>query len=707
MIRSVAVLRVLLLAGCMGFEAWAQMQVPASPSQAQTPPGQESKPEAESRELPAAAYPNIILITMDTTRADRMGFLGSKRGLTPHLDAVARDSVIFTHAYSQAPLTDTSHATILTGTYPQYHQVLTFPLPLAKTLPFLPDILKAQGYHTGAFVGSLALDATWGAPGFDRGFDTYDAGYGWKDFTPKTRYQTCERRGGEVVKHALAWLAKRPPGPFFMWVHVFDPHDPYDPPEPYKTRYAKALYDGEIAYMDSALGKLLAELKSQGLYDGALITITADHGESLKAHGEDRHGILIYDETIHVPLAIKLPHRQSAGKRVETPVELADITPTLLETLGIAIPKEVQGASMVELMKPGKESEAAEAAWASRGAYSEGDYGHVAFAWSALQSWRTSKYLYIQAPRRELYDYSADAKAAHNLATASPAVADTFAARLKDFQQKTTNTEKMPRNVMDEQKVRKLAALGYIVDIENPALANSPDKGADPKDKIGIANMLLRINDLLELHDCEDAIREARKAIAKDPNISMAYFFPAQCYLEREDWERAVPLLRQAVKLDPAFTGAEMNLGLALLKNGDYDGAITAFEHVVTSEPTLLSPHFYLSIAYAKADRVPEEIKECRYILKYQPDSYGANLQLGHFLAKSGDLEGAIAPLQKAASIRPDAPEPHMYLADFYTEMGREAEAEHERAEAMRRGATPVGPMRIAPEKTPANPETK
>jgi len=663
--------------------------------------------DAPKPQSPNSSYPNIILITMDTTRADRMGFMGSKRGLTPHIDAVAGDSVVFTRAYSQAPLTDVSHATLLTGTYPQYHQVLTFPIPLAKTLPYLPDILKGQGYHTGAFIGSLALDATWGAPGFDRGFDTYDAGFGWDGFTPEKRYETSERRAEEVVKHALAWLAKRPAGPFLMWVHCFDPHEPYDPPEPYKTRYAKALYDGEIAYMDSALGKLFAELKAQGLYDGALIMMTADHGESLGAHGEDEHGILLYDETIHVPLAIKLPHGEAAGKRVETPVELADVTPTVLETLGIAIPKEVQGASMAGLMKPGKTSADVEAEWRNRGVYSEADYGHLAFAWSAIQSWRTSKYLYVQAPRRELYDYATDAAAEHNLAAESPAVADTFAARIKDFQQKTTNTGNMPKTWMDEGKAKKLAALGYIVNINNPALNQSPENGADPKDKVGIANMLLRVNDLLELHDCEKAIKELREGIAEDPNISIMYFFLAGCYLEKEDYENAIPLLRQAVKLDPAFTAASMNLGKASMETGDYEGAISTFERVAISEPFMIDPHFYLLVAYDKTNRVPEEIRECRWILQHEPDSYGANLNLGRYLTKSGDLEGAIPSLQKAARLRPAAPQPHMYLAEVYTQLGREAEAEHERTEASRRGATPVGPVRMERDKEPANPEPK
>src|ERR1022692_5327756 len=164
-------------------------------------------PTATSKAPSDVSSPNIILITLDTTRADRMGFMGSKRGLTPNLDALAKQSSVFTRAYSQAPLTPTSHATILTGTYPQYHQVLTFPIPLGKDIPYIPAILKARGYSTAAFVGSLALDPTWGVPGFERGFDTYDAGYSWQGYTPQTRYQTTERRGGEVVRRALAWLS--------------------------------------------------------------------------------------------------------------------------------------------------------------------------------------------------------------------------------------------------------------------------------------------------------------------------------------------------------------------------------------------------------------------------------------------------------------------------------------------------------------------
>src|SRR5271165_1067263 len=279
------------------------------------------QPAVPPRRSPAQ-HPNVILITLDTTRADRMGFLGSKLGLTPNLDAMARQGIVFTRAYSHVPLTTASHATILTGTYPQFNHVNDFGVPLSPNLPYLPALLGQHGYQTGAFVGSLILDPLDGtAPGFDRGFDVYDAGYHLRR-RGADRYKTVERRGGEVVDHALAWLSHAPDKPFFLWVHLYDAHDPYDPPSPYKERFAAQPYDGEIAYADACVGKLLDALRSHGLYDETFVAVMADHGESLGAHGENTHGIFLYDETIQVPLLIKLPHAIAAGTRIENRVEL-------------------------------------------------------------------------------------------------------------------------------------------------------------------------------------------------------------------------------------------------------------------------------------------------------------------------------------------------------------------------------------------------
>ena len=300
----------------------------------------------------APPHPNVILITLDTTRADRMGFLGSTRGLTPNLDAMAKQGVVFSRAYSHVPITTASHTTILTGTYSQFNHVTDFGIPLSSRLPYLPDLLHQHGYHTGAFVGSLILDPLDGtAPGFDRGFDVYDAGFHLRRHAAD-RYQTVERRAGDVVQHALAWLSQLENGPFFLWIHLYDAHDPYDPPEPYKSRFSSQPYDGEIAYADHAVGKLLDALRKHGLYNETMIAVMADHGESLGAHGENTHGIFLYDETLHVPLLIKLPLNRSAGKHIETRVGLVDVAPTILHESGIAVPKEMQGESLLPILKP-------------------------------------------------------------------------------------------------------------------------------------------------------------------------------------------------------------------------------------------------------------------------------------------------------------------------------------------------------------------
>src|SRR5216684_4991725 len=370
-----------------------------------------------------STHPNVILITLDTTRADRMGFLGSKRGLTPNLDVMAKQGVAFSRAYAHVPITTASHTTILTGTYPQFNRVNDFGIPLSPRLPYLPDLLHAQGYHTGAFVGSLILDPLDGtAPGFDRGFEVYDAGFHLRRHG-MDRYKSVERRAGDVVNHALAWLSQLTNGPFFLWVHLYDAHDPYDPPPSFKARFASQPYDGEIAYADSAVGKLLAEIRKHGLYDETLIAVMADHGESLGAHGENTHGIFLYDETLHVPLLFKLPASRAAGKRIDARVRLVDVAPTILQEAGLPVPKEMQGESLsAMMMKPVMGSHGVAAVEDDRPAYAETDYPHRAFGWSSLRALRTGKYLYVQAPERELYDQGTDPAETRNLAAGTKAV---------------------------------------------------------------------------------------------------------------------------------------------------------------------------------------------------------------------------------------------------------------------------------------------
>lgn len=637
----------------------------------------------------ASPPPNVVLITLDTVRADRMGFLGSRRGLTPRLDALARQSVVFTHAYSQVPLTTASHATILTGMYPQFHQVNDFGVPLAKDLPYAPDIFRARGYGTAAFVGSLVLDpSTRSAPGFERGFDTYDAGFHRRQLA-ENRYQAIERRGGEVVAHALAWLNQHPRAPFFIWVHLYDAHDPYDPPEPYKSRYPSAPYDGEIAYVDSALGGLLSHLRARGLYQGTLIAVMADHGEALGDHGEATHGIFLYDETIRVPLLIKLPAERAAGKRIEGRVELVDVLPTVLEAAGVAVPQEIQGQSLLALLKPVPAGQAATskdpALTLDRPAYSETDYPHHSFGWSSLRALRAGKYLYVEAPHRELYDQSADPKAERNLSATSVAVSDTLASQLEGFHQKTTSSRKAPRVSMDPGLQEKLSALGYVAsDSSSSTMPGIKDTGADPKDKVQVVNLLHRAEMLAEEMHYPEAVPLLEQAIAKEPDLPIAYLQLGTALTFLKDYEKAAPVLQQAVTLRPDLTIPRFQLGSALFETGDFAGAALQFETAISRSPNWPEAHFSLATAYARADRLPDAIKEYEKVIDLRPNHYGAHLLLGRALALSGNPAAALPNLTKAAELQPTSPEPHRFLADAYAELGQEADAQREQGEAAR-----------------------
>ena len=632
-----------------------------------------------------ATPPNIILITLDTTRADRMGFLGSQRGLTPNLDALARQSVVFTHAYSQAPLTPTSHATILTGTYPQFHQVADFGKPLIQDLPFAPEILHAHGYRTAAFVGSAVLDpGPNGATGFDRGFDTYNAGF-FHEGSGEDRYHTVERRGGEVVARALAWLAKRPPQPFFLWIHLFDPHDPYDPPQPFKTRYAAQPYDGEIAYADSVVGKFLAQLKASGLYDRAMIAVVADHGESLGAHGEDTHGVFLYDDTIHVPLVIKLPGGAVAGKRIENRVELTDIAPTLLQAAGSEIPAAMQGASLLGLIK-NPEDPAVSDQWRDRPAYSEAEYPHDAFRWSDLRSLRAGKYLYIRAPRRELYDVPSDPDSARNLAGESTAVADTLGSRLDTLREKTSTSRQAPKVELDPAAQERLAALGYVSAGSGPGEGPS-DQGADPKDRIEVSNLVHRATSFRERARFAEAAAALQQVIAIEPSLPGLYDKLASNLIDLGQYDKAVPALRKVVEFSPYSPRARVNLAKALVQSGDIDGAIPELEFAEARMPNLVDAHVMLSMAYADKKRVDDAIRECQAVLQFLPNHYPSYVIMGRLQHESGNNEEAIENLKKAASLQPAAPDPHAILAEVYAQLGQKTDAARERAIAKRLAA--------------------
>ena len=646
-------------------------------SPAQTPKRPQPKPK-----------PNVILITLDTTRADRMGFLGSDRGVTPNLDALARQATVFSRAYSHVPLTTPSHATILTGTYPQYNHVNDFGMALEEATPYLPDLLRRQGYRTAAFVGSIVLDPTGHmSPGFERGFDVYDAGFHTKQ-ARENRYQSIERRAGDVVTRAQAWLQKRRPrgGPFFLWVHVYDAHDPYDAPEPYKSKVADP-YDAEIAYTDAMLGQLFAALKTAHLYDNSLIAVTADHGEAFGEHGERSHGILLHDATLHVPLLIKLPvssvPRTTTGgikttPKVDVRVGLVDMAPTLLQVAGLAVPKAMQGESLLPLIRPAKNSPPA----TDRTIYAETDYPYHCFRWSALRSLRSGKYLYVLAPHRELYDLSSDPNAERNLAESSPAIADTLNAQLGTFRRNTTLKSEMDTVKLDPAATAKLNALGYAASSNALVEREGIVGGIDPKDRIATANVFHDGILDVDIGEFQAAIPKLEQVLETEPDSAVAYAELGTAYTRLKNYEKALPILKKAVALNPDSGVTHYQLGLVLFDKGEWKESALYFERAVKRNPRWVDAHFSLAAVYTHIDRVPDAIEEFRKTIEINPNHYRAHLLRGWFLTHDGKPSDALPDLKRAIELQPNSVEAHQYLADAYDQLGDASRAAEERNKA-------------------------
>ncbi|HTG30439.1 MAG TPA: sulfatase-like hydrolase/transferase [Methylomirabilota bacterium] len=622
--------------------------------------------------LAAAATdpPNVILITLDTVRADRMGFLGSKLGLTPQLDALASQSVVFEHAYSQAPITPVSHATILTGTYPQYHGIRNFGDRLPPSVPFLPDILHSQGYHTGAFVGSIILDPKNGfASGFERGFDIYNAGF-HRQKTGERREASMQRRGEVTLGYVLEWLGQQKGSPFFLWFHLWDAHDPYNPPEPFRSRFPNAPYNGGIAYVDATVGKLLDYLRSQGLYDNSLIAVAADHGESLGEHGELTHSIFLYDSTIHVPLLVKLPGNRFVGKRVNATASLVDLAPTVLEGLGQTPPPAMQGRSLLPLIgnpHPGY-----------RPSLATGDHSERSFGWSALVSLRVGSQLYVRAPSPELYDLASDPGAKINLYPGNHTAAVRPAIQLDSFVKRISEgAPQALQDGLDEKSREKLSALGYVASGKT-----SPPTRIDPKDRIDVAN---------DMHDASLAIEEGKEAsviplllrvVAKDPQIQAAQYYLGIAYSREGNFAEAIPPLRKAIELRPDALMAQYELAICLYETGDLKTAAAHFEILVENRPDWSDARYSLASIYARTGRPEEAAKNLLVVLEGEPDHYRANLLLGRMLFLNGTFAEALPYLEKAAAVQTDSGEAHSFLADEYEKLGRAADAAQERAEA-------------------------
>ena len=604
-------------------------------------------------------------MTLDTTRADHLGCYGYGSAATPVMDGLARDGVRCENAYCQTPLTLPSHASLLSGLYPGANGVRDnggfFLRPEVLTLA---EALRGSGRTTSAFVSAFVLDSRWG---LHQGFDVYHDNF---DFS---RYKTIgldtvQRRGGETVDAFLEWLRGRTRGKFFSWIHLYDPHAPYDPPDPYPGRFPdtlEGLYDGEIAYADSLIGTVLTALRDQGLLDETVVVIAGDHGESLGEHAEDTHGFFVYDATVRVPVLLSLPGTEFRGRTVRGPVELVDVFPTLSQVLDFPMPAGVQGKSfLAELLGRGERP--------GRSVYAESYYPRYHYGWSELRSLRSGQYKFIDAPSPELYDVVLDPGETRDLSRLSPELIARFRRELRGRPDLAPSpaAEAAPAK-LDSETTEKLMALGYIGGPTSSARLAGRGPLADPKSKIHLYNRIKKAEAAASQGNDLEALKDLDAVIAEDFQIMEARQVRAQIQLRLGRPELAEEDCREALKVDPEYEAALFVLAQAYRRQGKADEAEAGFERLIELNPRDAKPH--LNIAEMALDRkeFPRAIVSLRKAIELDPPmSAQAHLLLGSAYLAQKVLGDAEREIRTALAMRPRIPDAHYNLGLLYEELG-------------------------------------
>jgi len=590
-----------------------------------------------------SAKPDIFLVTIDTLRADHVHCYGYDGVQTPALDGLAQDGTRFSNAFTPSPITNTSHTSILTGLLPSSHGVTDFAIPLAPAHATWAEILKQQGYKTAGFIGAVILDSKTLAPGLDRGFDFYD------NFPEhpesKSRWGRVERRGMEVVQHAETWLTQHRTGPHFMWMHLYDPHDPYEPPAPFSQTYKDRLYDGEIAYADSALGHFIAYLKKQGIYEASLIIVVGDHGEGLGEHREETHGIFLYDATTHVPLLVKLPSRVPQKKVVDAQVRTTDILPTALDLVAAPVPQELDGQSLKAYLNGSVASD--------RTAIGETDYP-LRFGWSPLRSVRERGSKYIEAPRPELYNLQADPKELHNIYSADEATV---------------------------QKLRK-----ELVDVSAKSPDGAKDANArlslpDPKDRIEEQNLLHSAMLASEDNQPEQARAALERVIAMDPKSPTALQQLGQLEFSAKNYQKAAGYLKQALEVRPDDAASAYSLGQALELSGNMPGARDALETSLRINPSQFPARLLLGRVELRMNDLSAAEDQLEAALLLEPQNAEATIVLAEVLVAQKKFTDAAAQLEPLARTHPSR-ELYETLSKAYAGEGKTEAAQKAQARA-------------------------
>lgn len=671
--------------------------------------------------------PNLVLVTLDTTRADHIGCYGDPDARTPAIDALARRGVLFAQAATVAPLTLPAHSSIMTGFYPTYHGVrLNGTTALSQEQTTLAEVLSREGYQTGAFIGAFVLDGRWG---LNQGFGVYDDQFDMKKFK-RLDLAGVQRPGNEVMDSALRWLEGQKDRPFFAWVHLYDPHSPYEPPEPllseFRSRGLAALYDGEIAFADQQVARLVSWLDKAGLQRKTILVVLGDHGEGLGSHGEGTHGYFLYDYALHVPLVVAAPFGALRGVRVDAQVSLVDVFPTVLALAGIDLKARVHGRSLLPLML---HPQAPETGYA----YSESMTPNLQFGWSALHSLRSARYKLIQAPRPELYDLLADPGEETNVFDRHREMAREMAVQLDQLMAETSRGAPAPEAAnLDKETVERLAALGYV---GTPAIhrkaADSSLLLADPKDKLEVFTAVQRAGELMARDEYPLAAEALESALQQEPAMPQARLMLGACYsdlgrkreakaqfdrvlkddpqsvqgliglanilleqgrtddvvtlckrtlslderntqacallgdvyVRQHEPQKALPYLEKAVEIQPKLTQNRLNLAACLVEVRQLTRAEATLEGIVHDHPRFPGVQFNLGVLLEEQGRPREARAAYAAELASYPDHFKARFNLGKLLAGLGDWPGSISQMREAVRIAPKRPEGYLFLA--------------------------------------------
>jgi len=598
-----------------------------------------------------SAKPNILIITLDTTRADRLGCYGDKLAKTPTLDALAAGGALFTQAHAHVPLTLPSHAVLLSGQLPSTLKTPVNGIALSAGFPTLATHLAARGYATRAVVGAVILNREYGLA---RGFAAYD------DRMPiAANGKRAEERTANDVTSAALEAMKGIKSPFFLWVHYYDPHYQYRPPAPHASRFRGDPYRGEIAYMDSAIAALLNALRRGGLLDNTLIAVAGDHGEGLSQHGEKQHGVFLYEDTLRVPLMLHWPGKIAPRQKIEALCGLADVASTILDLLGEGSLPRSDGLSLKPLLDGGTT--------APRSVYIESYHGAFTYGWAPLRGLMTNQWKYIEAPRPELYDWRISEE--KNLYADRRDDVRAAKKQLQRFAVDLSATLRPSREMNDETR-QQLMSLGYLTS------AGITQPGAlDPKDVIGIEEELAGAKEALDAGDVRRGIRILERIVTRNPQNIPALSMLGIAYMNSGAYENARSCFERETHYRPEMAGSHLNLGTAYKRLGKPDLAIREYEKALSLSPRDADA----AVNLARTHRERGASSDARRVLNAGfaagAESADMHFELGLLDLKEANWEGARVAFAKAAALDPNRQDAQVNLGKLAWQSGRVDEA--------------------------------